>query len=531
MSQKLEKHGWLNYKLVSSSSTDTSKDKNTYKRRYFHLRACTSPDSSRSNSVDNRASAQAQNATKQTANYPTNRIVYMLECFKEVPGMRKNENPKHQVFFDHTEVQLKNTSNRNGSILSFEIIEHKSDATSEATHLFTVDSQKQFEEWFSILETVVFCNSNKFGRGVQKSTPLSLLSSPSTASSSHNTTSSMASPVSELSSTSNFSALSLAKEGNFMVSIAKSEDLNSNSLNESVESHENVPVLAKAPVYRVTKPLQSNSSEKFLNTFDLNKVNSFEQKTQILNLIFKIMFIFKYLNENEEDLLVDKTENSKAASDALYNQIQQVNTFDLYQKQDTAVDEETELECVYPEKSNSRKLLLTCVQLKMNLYLPYVSFNTMQQKSGPTTSGPRLSSLTLKSDSTSFQSVNPELFYLQFALYDARSCQKISANFDWIPNSEAYLNQLCRSTTLTANLSGSKSFNGGGAVLNNSSQNGAASNGGRKRSLANVFSLDGKSFAENPLSILKSECKKSLLNQLSKVQYFIQLRVFDLKKN
>ncbi len=474
------------------------------------MRACTSPDASRSNSVDNRASAS--NVTKQP-NYQTNRIAYVLECFKEVPGVKKNENPKYQILFDHNEIQLKNTSDRNGSILSFEIIENGTAENGNVaqTHLFTVDSQKQFEEWFSMLETIIYCNANKILRP-QKSTPLSLLSSPSTASSSRNTNSSLTSPISDLSSNADSTALSLSKEGNFMVSIAKSEDLNSNSLNESVESHENVAILAKESVYRTTKPLQSNSTQKFLSTFDLNKV-SVQFRVVNFKSYHNHLLFFKYLNEQEEDLLIDRTDKKK--SDDLYNQIQQINTFDFYQKNDTVIDEETELECMYPEKSVGQKLLLTCAQFKMNLFLPLVSFNT-SVKTGPSSTGPRLSSLTQKYDSNSLQSVNPELFYFQFALYDARNCQKISANFDWIPNLDVYLSHLSKSTT-SPNLNASKSFNGG-AVLNNSNQNGSSS-GNRRKSLNNIFSLDGKSFTDNPLSILKPECTKPVLNQISKVFY------------
>ena len=34
----------------------------------------------------------------------------MLECFKDVPGMKKNESPKHQIVFDLNMMHLKNVS-------------------------------------------------------------------------------------------------------------------------------------------------------------------------------------------------------------------------------------------------------------------------------------------------------------------------------------------------------------------------------------------------------------------------------------
>ena len=39
------------------------------------------------------------------------RTVYILECFKEVPGAKRAENPKHQIYFDLNEMTLKNVRN------------------------------------------------------------------------------------------------------------------------------------------------------------------------------------------------------------------------------------------------------------------------------------------------------------------------------------------------------------------------------------------------------------------------------------
>lgn len=53
-----------------------------------------------------------------------------------------------------------------------------------------------------------------------------------------------------------------------------------------------------------------------------------------------------------------------------------INLFNLYPKHEShnqIIDEETELECTWPEKSSARKILLSCQNFKLNLLLPLIS--------------------------------------------------------------------------------------------------------------------------------------------------------------
>lgn len=52
---------------------------------------------------------------------------------------------------------------------------------------------------------------------------------------------------------------------------------------------------------------------------------------------------------------------------------EQLNLFNLYELNDKFVDEETELECCWPEKSASKRVLLSCENFQLNLRLPYIT--------------------------------------------------------------------------------------------------------------------------------------------------------------
>lgn len=73
----------------------------------------------------------------------------------------------------------------------------------------------------------------------------------------------------------------------------------------------------------------------------------------------------KYLNENEEDLLGSKLVSSSQGQQQLNN------VFDLFPK-DCAelINEETELECDWPEADIGRSFLLEFEHFKLNLNLP-----------------------------------------------------------------------------------------------------------------------------------------------------------------
>lgn len=52
---------------------------------------------------------------------------------------------------------------------------------------------------------------------------------------------------------------------------------------------------------------------------------------------------------------------------------EQINLFNLYESSDKFVDEETELECVWPEKNTAKEILVSCEKFQLNLCLPYIS--------------------------------------------------------------------------------------------------------------------------------------------------------------
>ena len=100
------------------------------------------------------------------------------------------------------------------------------------------------------------------------------------------------------------------------------------------------------------------------------------------------------------------------------------------------------------------------------------------------------------------------MFYLTYALYDARNNQKLSANFSWIPNYEVYVSQLINSAS---SQSISRNLSSGNVSVQ--------TNNAKKFNSSNIFSLDGKIFTDSPQSVLSNELKKPLLNQISKVIY------------
>jgi len=93
-----EKQGWLNYKsIVNSSET-------AIKKRYFHLHQVDSSISMRNNAVD-ACYRNFNNETKDTKN------VYVLEYFKEVPSIKRNEISKNHIILDSNVSLIKNVSN------------------------------------------------------------------------------------------------------------------------------------------------------------------------------------------------------------------------------------------------------------------------------------------------------------------------------------------------------------------------------------------------------------------------------------
>lgn len=197
------------------------------KRRYFHLRTSNSPSESRANSIDSRRVKTS-----------TNSFIHILECFKEVPGQKKNENPKHQIILDSKIINIQKTFVKHGAY-SFEINENGLTNDQSLCHVFVADNQKQFDEWFVKLEQII----NK------KTSMLPCITS---------------SPASSSSLGSHSSPLK------HEASIAKQEDISS-SLNESADSND-IRMLSTGKSFNDQSVIISESNQEFINSFDLNKV-------------------------------------------------------------------------------------------------------------------------------------------------------------------------------------------------------------------------------------------------------------------
>ena len=89
----------------------------------------------------------------------------------------------------------------------------------------------------------------------------------------------------------------------------------------------------------------------------------------------------QYLNEHDEQLSSPRAGESQSPdnhhSKHLTKLLEPSNTFELYSPKPECnadlVDEETELECIWPEKFVGRKLLIELKQLKFNLNYPVVA--------------------------------------------------------------------------------------------------------------------------------------------------------------
>lgn len=159
-----------------------------------------------------------------------------MECFKEVPGQKKAESPKHQIVLDSKIVCVQKTPTKFGPY-SFELIES---GELELHHMFVADGQKQFDEWFSRLEKIV---KKKFPNGPMPT----ICSSPN-------------------STTNTFDSGNSSVKNDIYQS--KMDDLGA-SLNESADSND-IRMLTNGNNEQVVAIKQSN--QEFINSFDLNKV-------------------------------------------------------------------------------------------------------------------------------------------------------------------------------------------------------------------------------------------------------------------
>jgi hypothetical protein len=74
-----------------------------FKKRYFHLRRIDSPILSKNHSVEPRY--RKLNSEIQESNQ-----IYILEYFKEVPGIKRNEMPKSHIMFDTNITNIRNVN-------------------------------------------------------------------------------------------------------------------------------------------------------------------------------------------------------------------------------------------------------------------------------------------------------------------------------------------------------------------------------------------------------------------------------------
>ena len=308
----LEKNGWLSYKQVAFNSTNEMKEKN-FKRRYFHLRYAATPLPSRESSAEVKTNGNNSNSNKECLTraktkslvykQKTQQHIYIMECFKEVPGLKKNENPKHQILFDHNvKMTIRNISNNKNNSFMFEITESFVNKTSTLpqnmkltngagnviqTHIFMADNQKTFDDWYSVIEKVILTQESirsRFQNQQQQTNSLinlkeekllavehlssTLSTSTSSATSSKSAASSPDSTSSPSSTSSSKSSTNLSK---YTASIAKQEDIQSSSLNESVESSESLSAnRLTIDQFKISNDL----NKKFVDSFDLNKVFS-----------------------------------------------------------------------------------------------------------------------------------------------------------------------------------------------------------------------------------------------------------------
>lgn len=91
-------------------------------------------------------------------------------------------------------------------------------------------------------------------------------------------------------------------------------------------------------------------------------------------------------------------------------------------------------------------------------------------------------------------------------MYDTKNNQKISSNFDWIPNYEQFAYQM---------ISQSKSAM---SFLNQTKPSSSTNSNNCEK---NIFSLNGIDFDENPAQLLNEELKQSLFNRISKALFTI----------
>lgn len=94
--------------------------------------------------------------------------------------------------------------------------------------------------------------------------------------------------------------------------------------------------------------------------------------------------------------------------------------------------------------------------------------------------------------------------------------QKLTANFNWIPDLEVYMSQFSKHKTSVSNGDIKASMNSSSSGSVNVNTNGKSAD-------TNMFSLNGRDFASDPLSMLNTDMKQLFLSRVKKVSTLCQL--------
>lgn len=110
---------------------------------------------------------------------------------------------------------------------------------------------------------------------------------------------------------------------------------------------------------------------------------------------------------------------------------------------------------------------------------------------------------------------------MTFALYDGKNNQKISSNFEWIPNYDKFMSQfMTRSKSFLNQMKANLLIN---STITNSIV--ANSTNATKNQLdsttQNIFSFNGIDLTDNPSSMLNTDFKQSFFNRVSKALFTV----------
>jgi hypothetical protein len=262
----------------------------------------------------------------------------------------------------------------------------------------------------------------------------------------------------------------------------QTESLKSNSFTNSSTSS---PSDSTCSISSIKQPHNDNNKESTIHLSNLNLNESVDELTgsispssdhstkllsnddlELTLTLSNSLDLNKYLNENDDDLLF--FHNGSTTTTKSLNESSQAivfkNPFDLYQKLESnnseVINDETELECIWPPLKTNRYLLLECKQLKFNINIPIISApitpmvtaSSIKQKTAPIAlnNNKDLEETSNNNNNNNKETIfnnktftmNPEVFFVTLSLYDSRNNQKISSNFNWIPDYNTLIKDL-----------------------------------------------------------------------------------------